>query len=77
LVQPRSLERAKQFFFRNFERVFVLLLVASLLCINYLIDKKFAFLSFYYLPLILAGFFGGRRFAVFAGVFVVSLVFFF
>ena len=77
MVQPRSLERAKQFFFRYFERIFVLLLVASLLCINYLIDQKFAFLSFYYLPIILAGFFGGRRFAVFAAVFVMSLVFFF
>jgi hypothetical protein len=77
VVHPRSLERAKQFFFRYFERIFVLLLVASLLCINYLIDQKFAFLSFYYLPVILAGFFGGRRFAVFSGVFVTSLVFFF
>jgi HD-GYP domain-containing protein (c-di-GMP phosphodiesterase class II) len=77
LVQTRSLERAKQFFFKYFERIFVLLLVASLLFINYLIDEKFAFLSFYYLPIILAGFFGGRRFAVFSGVFVVLLVFFF
>ena len=77
MVQTRSLERAKQFFFRYFERIFVILLVASLLGINYLIDEKFAFLSFYYLPIILAGFFGGRRFAVFAGVFVVALVFFF
>jgi len=77
VVQRRPFERAKQFFFRNFERVFVLLLVASLLGINYLIEQKFAFLSFYYLPIILAGFFGGRRFAVFAGLFVVVLVFFF
>ncbi|MDP3910093.1 MAG: HD domain-containing protein [Gemmatimonadales bacterium] len=77
MVTDRTLERAKQFFFRNFERLFVLLLVASLLAINYLIDRKFAFLSFYYLPIILAGFFGGRRFAVFAGVFVGALVFFF
>lgn len=77
MVQTRSLERTKQFFLRYFERIFVLLLVASLLAINYLIDQKFAFLSFYYLPIILAGFFGGRRFAVFAGLFVASLVFFF
>lgn len=71
------MERAKSFFLRNFERFFVLLLVASLLLINYLIEQKFAFLSFYYLPIILAGFFGGRRFAVFAGLFVAALVFFF
>lgn len=62
---------------RNFERMLVLLLVASLLVINSLIEQKVAFLSFYYLPIILAGFFGGRRFAVVAGVFIASLVLFF
>src|SRR5207302_115099 len=67
----------QQFFFRNFERMLVLLLVASLLGINWLVEQKFAFLSFYYLPIILAGFYGGRRFAVVAGLFVASLVFFF
>lgn len=77
MVQSRSVERAKRFFFRHFERMIVLLLVASLLAINYFIDQKFAFLSFYYLPIILAGFFGGRRFAVFAAVFIGALVFFF
>jgi HD-GYP domain-containing protein (c-di-GMP phosphodiesterase class II) len=76
LNQQRPLERAKQFFIRHFERILVLLLVASLLAINSLIEQQFAFLSFYYLPIILAGFFGGRRFAVFAGVFVAALVFF-
>ena len=67
----------QRFFFRNFERMLVLLLVASLLGINWLVEQKFAFLSFYYLPIILAGFYGGRRFAVVAGLFVASLVFFF
>lgn len=76
MVQRRPLERTKQFVFRNFERILVLLLVASLLLINALIEQKFAFLSFYYLPIILAGFNGGRRFAVVAGVFITSLVFF-
>jgi len=77
VVQQRPLERTKQFFFRNFERILVVLLVASLLLINSLIEQKFAFLSFYYLPIILAGFFGGRRFAVVSGVFIASLVLFF
>jgi HD-GYP domain-containing protein (c-di-GMP phosphodiesterase class II) len=77
VVQQRPLERTKQFFFRNFERILVVLLVASLLVINQLIEQKFAFLSFYYLPIILAGFYGGRRFAVVAGLFIASLVFFF
>src|SRR5256712_1230201 len=43
--------------------------------IHALVEQKFAFLSFYYLPMILAGFYGGRRVAVMAGVVVVALVF--
>ena len=77
MLQRRPLDRAKQFFFRNFERIVVVLLVASLLVINSLIEQKVAFLSFYYLPIILAGFFGGRRFAVVSGLFIASLVLFF
>jgi hypothetical protein len=71
------MDRVKQFLLRHFERIVVLLLVASLLLIHFLVEQKFAFLSFYYLPIILAGFFGGRRFAVFAGLFIALLVFFF
>ncbi len=77
MAHPRALERAKSFFFSHFERIFVVLLFASMLVIHYFVDEKLAFLSFYYLPIILAGFYGGRRFAVMAGVFLVSLVFFF
>jgi len=77
VLQQRSLDRAKQLFLRHFERILVVLLVASLLVINALIDQKIAFLSFYYLPIILAGFFGGRRFAVVSGLFIASLVVFF
>jgi HD-GYP domain-containing protein (c-di-GMP phosphodiesterase class II) len=60
----------QRFLLKNFERILVLLLVASLLVINRVIEQKFAFLSFYYLPVILAGFFGGRRFAVGSAVFI-------
>ena len=74
---PRPLENLKVFFNRHFERLFVLVLVATMLGIHYFVEQKIAFLSFYYLPMILAGFYGGRRFAVVAGVFMVGLVFFF
>lgn len=77
MVHPRTVERAKLFLLRHFERVFVLLLVASLVGIHYFVEQKLAFLSFYYLPMIMAGFFGGRRFAVLSGFFIVSLVFYF
>ena len=65
----------QQFVLKYFERILVLLLVASLLVINSLIEQKLAFLSFYYLPIILAGFYGGRRFAVVSRLFIALLVF--
>src|SRR2546426_6613493 len=77
MAQPRLVERAKLFFFRNFERIFVLLLVFAIVAIHALVEQKFAFLSFYYLPLILAGFYGGRRFAVLAGGFFLVVGVFF
>ena len=67
----------QRFVLKNFERILVLLLVASMLAINSLIEQKFAFLNFYYLPIIMAGFYGGRRFAVGSGLFVVTLVLYF
>lgn len=75
--QPRPVESFKIFFMRHFERLFVLVLVATMLGIHYWVEQKIAFLAFYYLPMILAGFYGGRRFAVVAGVFISGLVFFF
>ena len=67
----------QRFVLKNFERILVLLLVASMLAINSLIEQKFAFLNFYYLPIIMAGFYGSRRFAVGSGLFVVTLVLYF
>lgn len=71
-----ALESVKRFIYRHFERLLVLLLVASILVIHFYIDNKLAFLSFYYLPVIAAGFLVGQRMAVWAAVFVVSLVYF-
>src|ERR1051326_6737064 len=62
MAHHRPLERTKQFLFKNFERLLVVLLVA--------------FLSFFYLPVIVAGFYGGRRFAVVSGLFIASFTLF-
>ena len=67
-------ERSKRFVNRHFERLLVLFLVASLLAIHFFIEYKLAFLSFYYLPVIAAGFLVGKRMAVWAALFVVVLV---
>ncbi|HMC55498.1 MAG TPA: HD domain-containing protein [Gemmatimonadaceae bacterium] len=64
----------KRFVNRHFERLLVVLLVGTLLLIQQFIEYKLAFLSFYYLPIIGAGFLVGRRMAVWASLLVVLLV---
>lgn len=72
--EDSAVERMKRFVNRHFERLLVVLLVGSLLLIQQFIDYKLAFLSFYYLPVIVAGFLVGRRMAVWAALFVVLLL---
>lgn len=77
MLLPTSVERMKWFVFQHFERLLVVLLVLALVGIHAFIDDKIAFLSFYYLPVIAAGFFLGRRGAVYAALLVVSLTVFY
>jgi len=74
VTDSQQLQNAKRFVNRNFERLLVLFLVGSLLLIHRYIDYKLAFLSFYYLPIITAGFLVGRKMAVWAATFLVLLV---
>lgn len=73
MSRPTALERAKWFVFEQFERLLVVLIAASLLAIHALVDYKIAFLSFYYLPVIVAGFYLGKRGAVWSAVLIVLL----
>ncbi len=70
-------DRIKQALYDHFEQTLVVVLVASLVFINFTVDYKLAFLSFYYLPIIAAGFLLGRNSAVLAALFTVLLVTFF
>lgn len=74
--QP-TVDRARWFVFEHFELMLVLLLVTSMLAIHWFVDEKVAFLSFYYLPVIAAGFYLGRSSAVWSAVLIIVLVAFF
>ena len=76
MTEPNAAENLKRFVNRHFERLLVVVLVASLLLIHNFIEHKLAFLSFYYLPIIAAGFLVGRVLAVWAALLVVLLVIF-
>src|ERR1043165_7630538 len=77
MSNPPSMDQAKLFILRHFEQLLVVLLVASLVLIHWFVDDKAAFLAFYYLPVIVAGFQLGRRGGALAAVFIVTLVAFF
>ena len=56
------------------EPVFIVLILASLLFINFLVKSKMAFLDFYFLPIIAIGYFMGKRKAVLFAFFTVLCV---
>jgi HD-GYP domain-containing protein (c-di-GMP phosphodiesterase class II) len=63
----------KRYVSGNFEQIFILLMLITTVATNYLLPLKLAFLNFYFLPIILAGYYLGRRRAVLGAVFCVLL----
>jgi HD-GYP domain-containing protein (c-di-GMP phosphodiesterase class II) len=71
-----AMDRLKAYFVRHFEQSFILLTLVVTALINYhpLITDKLAFLNFYFLPIILSGYYLGRRKAVLGAFFAVLMV---
>jgi adenylate cyclase len=67
-------DRAKRYLLANFESLFVLITLASTLLVNYLVPEKLPFLNFYFLPIILAGYYLGLRQAVLGALFCALLI---
>ena len=63
------MDRIKRYLIGNFENLFVLGTLLSTAIVNYLVPAKLAFLNFYFLPIILAGYYLGRRSAVLGALF--------
>jgi len=68
------MERLKQFLIGHFEVVLVAIVGVSVIAIHFAIQSKGAFLSFYYLPVLLAGYFLGKRQAVATAVLSILVV---
>ncbi|MGH9895013.1 MAG: hypothetical protein ACREA0_24135, partial [bacterium] len=68
------MEPIKQYLLKNFEQAFVLLTLVATVLINYVIPQKISFLNFYYLPIILAGYYLGRRKAMLGAILCVLIV---
>lgn len=68
------MERLKKYFQRNFEQTFILTILVTVFFINYFIPQKIAFLNFYFLPVILAGYYLGSRRSILGAFFCILLV---
>lgn len=69
------MKRIKDFIQRNFEQVFIVIVLATVFFINYFVPHKLAFLNFYFLPVILAGYYmGTRRSVMGAGLCIVIVI---
>lgn len=66
--------RFKTFFLQRFELALIILIFIGILAIAFLVHYKLAFLNFFFLPVILSGYFLGKRQAVLTGIFCVLLV---
>ncbi len=71
-----AMDRLKAYFLQYFEQTFILLTLVVTALINYhpLITDKLAFLNFYFLPIILSGYYLGRRKAVLGAFFAVLMI---
>ena len=68
------MRKIKSFLLEHFEVALVILIVMGILAIAFLVHYKFSFLNFFFLPVILSGYFLGKRKAVLTGIFCVLLV---
>jgi HD-GYP domain-containing protein (c-di-GMP phosphodiesterase class II) len=70
------MDKIKAYFLKYFEQTFILLTLIVTVIINYhpLITQKIPFLNFYFLPIILAGYYLGRQKAVLGAFFAVLFI---
>jgi len=68
------MEKLKGFLVNHFEKLLVIILISAIVVTNYFVLQKLAFLNFYYLPVLIAGYFLGKRQAILTGLLVISLV---
>jgi len=68
------MKRIKTFILDHFEGALIILIFIGIVAITFLVYYKFSFLNFFFLPVILAGYYLGKKKAVLTGIFCVLLV---
>lgn len=68
------MEKLKQYIFDNFDGFFILLILVSVALVNYYVYAKIQFLQFYYMPVMAAGYYLGKRMAVLGAFLIILMV---
>lgn len=68
------MDKVKIYVFKHFEKILVLSILLGIVIINYFASYKLGFLNFFYLPIIAAGYFLGKRMAVLTALLCVLVV---
>jgi len=71
------MKKLKAFFFKHFEGALILIIFLGVLAIGLLVNYKFAFLNFFFLPVIMSGYFLGKKQAVLTAFLCVLVVVFY
>jgi putative nucleotidyltransferase with HDIG domain len=68
------MERLKQFVLQHFERILVIIILVAAFAGTYFVEEKSIVLNFYYLPVLTAGYFLGRRLGLLTAIFSILVV---
>jgi putative nucleotidyltransferase with HDIG domain len=71
------MQKVKNFLLKHFEKILVLTILTAIIAMTYFVSYKLGLLNFFYLPIIITGYYLGKRMAVLTAVFCISLVFLF
>jgi len=69
-----TLQKFKKYILENIEDTVILGILAGAVMINFLLYSKLAFLDFFYLLIVLAGYYLGKRFAILGAFFSILMV---
>lgn len=68
------MKKIKSLAFRHFETTLIIIILLGIVAVAFLVHYKIAFLNFFFLPVILAGYYLGKRQAVLAACLCVLLI---
>ena len=70
------MEHLKAFVLKHFEKILIGIILVAAFVGTYLVEEKAVVLNFYYLPVLAAGYFLGRRLGLFTAIFSIVVVVF-